>query len=240
MTNPFGAAITPIIPITPTPTPVGGIALADLMQQLEEDVPARNNAPTASQYERCVLDASRDFSNRCGRVKISTLEVLAGTGNYDLPMDFLRMIKLDRLNSSNGIINTAQGLIPAPTNWSEKYIIAGRKITFDPTPTYTLTRSIEYKAGWALTEDEGDYTESTYADMTEDESRIVLLKAAALALKMQANAVALDGWRYSIGAESVDKTGQTAAIEARLSAVEKEYLAAVDAYNGSAIGQSDG
>jgi len=214
-----------------TPSTPGAMLVADLVEKLTEDVPPRGGVPSEGQYERMVKEAVRDFGRRAGRVKRATIAVTAGTATYDLPADFLKMITLFGLVANDGIINTPEGLIPISAGFREKYTIAAREITFYPTPTYTLTRYISYKAGWVISGDD-DYTEA-YEEMTEEEAEIILLKAKSLALELQANLTASDGWRYQIGDEMVDKSGQQTAYKVRMDAAESEYLKAVETYNGN-------
>ena len=207
------------------------ILLSDLVDQLEADAPAREGVPSADQYERMVKEAVRDFGRRAGRVKRSTIEVVSGTASYALPADFLKLIRLHSIVAGeDGIIVSSEGLIPVSPHFKERYTILNGEITFYPTPTYTLTRYYSYKAAWALTEDDyGDY----YDELTEEESEICLLKAKSAALELQANTAAGDGWRYQIGDEMLDKSGQQGAYKTRLEAAENAYLAAVQNYIGN-------
>jgi hypothetical protein len=207
------------------------ILLDDMVNDLVADVPPRNGAPTEEQYERMVKEAVRDFGRRAGRVKRETLDVVAGTATYDLPDDFLKMIRLQGLYGHDGIINTSTGLIAVGSGFREKFTIVAGTITFYPTPTYSLLRWFSYKAGWVLSGDT-DYTEA-YEDMTEEEAEIALLKAKGLALELQANMTASDGWRYQIGDEMVDKSGQQTSYKVRLEAADAAYLKAVETYNGN-------
>ena len=207
------------------------VLLSELVNELTADVPAREGVPSADQYERMIKEAVRDFGRRAGRVKRSTLDIVSGMATYDLPEDFLKMIKLYGLVAPDGIMNTPEGLVPVSDGFRERYTILDGQITFYPTPAYTLTRHFSYKAGWTLTAD-GDYTEA-YEELTEEEAEICLLKAKSLALELQANTAAGDGWRYQIGDEMVDKSGQQSAYKVRLETAENAYLRAVEAYNGN-------
>lgn len=205
--------------------------LDDLIERLTEDVPAREDVPSEAQYERMVKEAVRDFGRRAGRVKRDTINVIAGTATYDLPGDFLRMITLFGLVANHeGIINSPEGLIPVSNFFREKYTVSGMQITFYPIPRYTLTRSFSYKTGWVLTDD--DYA-AYYDEMGDEEADIILLKAKSLALELLANQTAGDGWKYQIGDEMVDKSGQQAAYKVRLEAAEDRYSKAVENYNGN-------
>ncbi len=200
--------------------------ITDLIESLQQDVPANHGVPSTEQYQRAVKDAVLDFSRKVGREKVATLSIVKGTATYDLPVDFMKLIKLDSLTDPSGIIVSGQGLIPVPATWSEEYTITGGKITFYPMPAYTLARSMRYKAGWVLNE------ANAYEDMGEEEASIILLKAQALCMSKQANAQSGKGWRYSFGAESVDKSGLSESIRNDAEAKEDEYLAAVKNYIG--------
>jgi hypothetical protein len=206
------------------------ILFDEMVNDLIADVPPRDGVPSNEQFERMVKEAVRDFGRRTGRIKESTIDVVAGTAMYDLPEDFLRMIVLHGLHGHDGIINTSNGLIAVGHGMRERYTIMAGTITFYPTPVYTLTRRFSYKAGWALSSE--DYG-AVYAELTDEEAEIALLKAKAMALEMQANATAGDGWRYAIGDESVDKSGQQSAYKVRLETAEGAYEKAVAVYNGN-------
>jgi hypothetical protein len=209
------------------------IYLAEIIERLEEDVPAQDGVPSESQYERAVKDAVADFGRRAGRVKLGTLNIIAGTASYDLPDDFLSMIALTGIVSADGVLNTAQGLIPVSTGFAEHYTIANRVITFSPTPTYSVGRSYRYKAGWAIS---GEDDQSGYEDMSEDEAAIVLLKAKALAVgKIAAAAASEGGFSYRQGDVTVDLSGHVSGLRASALALDTEYLAAVEIYVGTVL-----
>lgn len=177
--------------------------LADLIARLLSDVPAVNGRPTAEQYDAAVRSAVGQFSNRSGMVKRVQINVVSGTASYTLPDDFLNLIKFDDVVEGSVLVQPGGGLIPLGPGFAlERYTIAGRTLTLIPTPGYTLTRGIWYKAGHAL--DASD----AYPDMTEDMADIVLVKAAANALRYLGVGVAGDGWKYSIGDVAIDKSGQ--------------------------------
>jgi hypothetical protein len=203
------------------------ITLEELTARLEEDVPARNSVPTATQYERCVRDAIEDFSERAGRTKVASLNIVAGTAQYELPDDFLRLIALESMAGADGVILSASGIIPMSESFNETWNIVNGSITFYPTPAYTVSRDYQYKAGWV--EGEGGY------ELSEREARIVLLHAAASAMTRIANALSGDAWRYSIGDESVDKTNQAASLRAQAQKLAEDYLIAVNSYVGAQV-----
>src|SRR5687768_4507420 len=86
--------------------------LSDLIDKLQSKVPARNDVPSDSQYRQAVIDAVDDFSLRASREKITTLQIVSGTATYDLPADFVKIIKLEGLACGDGVLNTSAGLIP--------------------------------------------------------------------------------------------------------------------------------
>lgn len=204
-----------------------GILLEDLVDQLEEDVPAVDSVPSADQYERAIKEAVADFSRRCGTEKISSIAIVAGTAAYALPGDFLKLILIETPTSPDGVLITQQGIIPLPKEFTEYYTIRGTTITFYPTPSYSMTKDFRYKAGWVLNND-GD----EYEDMGEEEAGIILLRAQATCLTKQSNAVAPDAFSYQQGDVSVNTGTQTLAIRAQVDSVEKQYIEACERYNG--------
>lgn len=206
--------------------------LASLVSELQGEVPAEGGVPSTAQYQRAIKDAVMDFSRRAGQEKIWQLEVVSGTATYTLPDDFLSMIALESLTNPDGILYspTNSQLIPIPQNYCERIIFRNGQLTLFPTPTYTLTRDMRYKAGWALNE-AGD----TYEDMGEEEASIILLKAQADCLKKKDNASSNDAYRYTIGGVTVDTTSQAGSSEKSIKSLEEEYDARVEAYVGQAF-----
>jgi hypothetical protein len=205
--------------------------LTDLVAELQEDVPAVSSVPSDAQYERAVKDAVREFSRRCGVVKNGTLAVVSGTAAYALPADFLDLIEIDDpFDPEHQVMVTATGIIPfsslAP--FEEDFSIQNGTITFFPVPTYTMTRYYEYKAAWVLD------VNNAYP-LTEDEARIVMLKAKQLVFDKLANASAGAGFKYTVGNMSVDKSGMADGYSKRLYELQGEFLQACDNYNGAVI-----
>jgi hypothetical protein len=195
------------------------VSLATLVARLTAAVAARNGVPSTAQYGQCVEDAVADLGARKPNQKTATLSVVSGTAAYALPSDFVRMISLVSLaaTADGSVLITGAGLIPMGADWEETYTIAGTTITFSPTPAYSMARTIWYAAGHVLD------SNSAYPDLTAAETRLVLLKAQANALGLQANAAAGTGWKYSIGDESVDKTGIGKGMMAQAQMFEEQY-----------------
>lgn len=204
--------------------------LEDLVDQLEEDVPARNNVPSTTQYERSVMEAVRDFSRRCGKKKRAELSIVSGTASYELPDDFLKMIQLISLTGVDGVINSNNGLIPVSSDFCEEYIIDDGQITFYPTPGYSMTREYTYKRAWIMTGDPGD---EEFETMGEEEADIVLKKAKALCLDILAKDQAGRGFKYQIGDEMVDKSNVGTDFQKSVKGADDEYIEACDQYNGN-------
>lgn len=200
------------------------VSLESMVSRLENQVPARNGVP--ADYEQVVQDAVLQLSQDVPRVAVGTLSVVAGTATYDLPSDFLFLIQLESLSNPDGIIISDAGIIPIPVHWEEQYYVDGAEITFDPTPTYTLTRQYRYAALYEL--DSND----VYQKLTTNGARVALLYAQYLALTEQANAVAGDGWRYRIGDEEVDKSKQGDGLGKRAQGLLDAYQREVKAQKG--------
>jgi len=206
-------------------------ALADLIVDLQEDVPAVDGVPSDAQYERAIKEAVWEFSRRCGLVKNSTLAIVSGTGGYALPADFLDLTYIDSaLDPEHNVIITATGIIPfsEAEPFEEEITVRNGTLTIYPTPGYSMTRYFEYKAAWVLDEDEA-------YPLTEDEARIVMLKAKQLCFDKLANAGIATGFKYSVGNMSVDKSGVSEGYSKRLYALQGEFVAACDGYNGAVM-----
>jgi hypothetical protein len=206
------------------------ITLTDLISQLQEDVPAVSGVPSDAQYERAIKDAVREFSRRCGVTKNGTLSIVSGTAAYALPVDFLELIEIDNpYEPDDQVILTTTGIIPFNllNPFEEDYTIQNGTITFVPVPTYTMVRYIEYKSAWTL--DAGSYP------LTEDEAQIVMLKAKQLCFDKLANASIGQGFSYTVGNMSVNKSGVADGYSKRLYELQGEFLQACDKYNGAVI-----
>jgi len=206
-------------------------ALADLITDLQEDVPAVDGVPTDAQYERAIKDAVSEFSRRCGVIKNGEIAVVSGTASYALPSDFMDLIEIDDpYEPQHNVIVTQTGIIPfselAP--FEEDITVRNNTLTIYPTPAYSMTRYIEYKAAWVL-------DESDEYPLTDDEARIVLLKAKAIAFEKVANATASSGFRYTVGNMTVDKSGMGDGYSKRMYELHGEFVSACDRYNGAVL-----
>jgi hypothetical protein len=206
-------------------------ALADMITELQEDVPAVDGVPSDAQYERAIKDAVREFSRRCGLIKNGTLEIISGTASYSLPADFLSMIEIDNPYSpEHQVIVTQSGIIPFSelNPFEEEYTIQNGTITFFPTPGYTMSRYFEYKAAWVLDVDDN-------YPLTEEEAQIVMLKAKNIAFEKLSNASAGAGFKYSVGNMSVDKSGVADGYSKRLVELNDDFISACNQYNGAVM-----
>lgn len=206
-------------------------ALADLITDLQEDVPAVDGVPTDAQYERAIKDAVSEFSRRCGVIKNGEIAVVSGTAAYALPADFMELIEIDDpYEPQHNVIVTQTGIIPfselAP--FEEDITVRNNTLTIYPTPAYSMTRYIEYKAAWVL-------DESNEYPLTDDEARIVMIKAKAIAFEKLANAAASSGFKYTVGNMSVDKSGVGDGYSKRLFSLHGEFVTACDRYNGAVL-----
>ncbi len=204
-------------------------ALADLITELQEDVPAVDGVPSDAQYERAIKEAVAEFSRKCGLVKNTLLSIVSGTAAYALPADFLKLIEIDDpFNPEHNIMITTTGIIPFGNGsvFEEELTIRDRTLTIYPTPAYAADRYMEYKAAWVL---DGD---NEYP-LTDDEAEIVLLKAKAIAFEKISNADAALDMKYSIGNMSVDLGGTSGGYSKRITDFEDKFEHACDRYNGA-------
>lgn len=197
------------------------IALNDLVYRAQSDVPVRNGIPSNAQYEQAVKDAVADYSSRRPLRKLATLSIVSGTATYDLPSDFLKVITLEALFSQDDVLHTADGLVPVSATYEERYYIVAGQITFDPTPQYTVSRDLWYAAKHVLN------VSDAYPDMVDEDTGVLMLKAQARCLAIQANAAAQEAWQYAIGDERVNKEKLAEALRSQAKALEQEYQAAV-------------
>lgn len=201
-----------------------GVSLATMALRLERLVPALNGVP--DDYDRLVKDAVEQISSDVPMTKTMALAMVSGTAVYDLPSDFRFLISLESLARPGGVIIGNGGLIPVASAFEEHYDVEGNRIVFTPTPTYSLSRTLRYGAGHVL-----DGNES-YPRLTENGARIALLYAQHLALMAQANTVAPAGWKYQIGDEMVDKSGQSGKLREQADGLLEQYQAAVKPLKG--------
>lgn len=205
--------------------------LADLLSELESEVPAVSGVPSEGQYTQAIKDAVNDFSRRCGLGKIASLNIVAGTATYAMPDDFMKLISMDALQGANGVIVSSDKLIAVPMDWCETWTIVNKEITFFPTPTYSMARYFKYKAAWILSGTEGS---EEYADLGDNEKDIVLMKAKGICYDKLANSMASSGaLKYSLGAVSVDKGSGVDEMRKKVYAAHGEYTQACEDYNGA-------
>jgi hypothetical protein len=199
------------------------ISIAQLADRLQRAVPARNDVP--GDYERLAQDAVQQLSQDVPVITAATIQVTGGQATYDLPADFLYEIELAGLPAQGGVIVSNGGLIPMGTGWEEAHYIEGDSLRFEPTPTYSTTRTLRYAAQHVA-------ANGVYPRLSENGARVAMLYGQYLALMEQANAVAGDAWSYKIGDESVDKRGQGSAIQAQASVALTSYQNALRPLQG--------
>lgn len=204
------------------------IAYQDLLELLQAEVPAQNGAPTEAQYEAALRKAVSDFSRRAGPLKRTTISIVANTASYTLPDDFLEDIRMEMPVVGETYVPPGGQLIPLGTAFQEEqYAISGTTITFYPTPQYTMDRVLWYRAAHVLNESQ------QYPDMTGEQADIVLLKARAECFRYLHMNAAPDGWRYSIGDVTVDKSGQARSLREVSADLNQEYMDRVEEYIGA-------
>lgn len=208
------------------------VSQVELIERLSADVPTRNSIPSREQYRQCVEHAVADYSRRRPRTKVTTLSIVSSTATYDLPTEFIRLIRIASpavvASNDGGVLITSAGLVPFSADWREHYTIANGKITFHPTPTYSTTRDLWYAAGHVLD------ASGAYAEMASDDTEILMHRARALALELQANKAAQEAWQYAIGDERVSKEELAAELRADAELAETRYQQALERAIGPA------
>jgi len=204
-----------------------GISLLTLVDRLERTTPQRDGVP--ADYTQLIKDAVTQLGTDLPIVTACTINVVAGTAAYTLPADFLGLIELCALPSMGGTAVTSGGLVPVGVvGWQEAWYIEGDTLRFDPVPQYTAARTLRYSAGYSL-------SNGAYARLTENGARICLLYAQYLGLSEQATAVAGDGFKFTIGDESYDKSTQGAGIRSAAQAALSNYQNAVKPLKGYGV-----
>lgn len=181
--------------------------------------------PIPDVYEQAVHDAVAQLSQDAPLTRTATLNIVAGTATYSLPTDFQALITLSSMSAQGGVIIGDNGLIPTPSGFKERYDIAGGQITFTPTPTYTMARTLRYAARHVL-------ASGAYAYLGLNGARVALLYAQSLVLSHQASQSAGSGWKYQIGDEMVDKSQLGKGLMGQSEGFLKQYQAAVAKLKG--------
>ena len=194
------------------------VALADLVTELQDWVPPTDGRPIAAQYQSSIKTAVMAFSNIAGMIKRFVLDIEIGQNTYNLPSDFIKIIRFERFGEDDTIVQPGGQLIALGKEYEgEGYYIAGRTITITPQPLYPRKQPIWYKAGYVLG------AGSAYADMTDEVALIIMLKARAHLMTVLAADASYDGWKYAIGDVSVDKTGLSKAIHSQIDLLNSQF-----------------
>lgn len=202
-----------------------GLALADLISQLQGDVPQRGNVPSTTQYQQCVTRAVADYSRRRPILRRTELDIVQSTAEYDLPDDFWKLVAVQSWDPAGGVMVTGSGLVPVPTGFEERYEVLGRTLVIHPTPTYTLDdRDVTYLAVHVLS---GEEDAEEYAYLTDEDADILLKKAAVLALKLVANSMAVRASDYSVRDVRENASDPLKEIRQQIKDLDAEYEAAL-------------
>lgn len=181
--------------------------LSVIQARLEGLVQAYDSVPTTAQYKQAVKDAIDDLGNRRPLVDTTTLNLVDDTADYDLPSDFLRVIRVRAPTSAD--------------DYNEEWDVRGSTITFYPTPSTDHDYELRYCAAYAGAASNGD---TEYADIGDTEARVLLFKAKSLCLRMIADHVRQDAWRYQEGEQAVNKEKQASAFDSGADKAEADYL----------------
>lgn len=208
------------------PGATGPYFQADMLLWRLAQLAPPDSQPLPEYYEQAVHDAVAQLAQDVPLTRTVTINVTPGTAIYTLPADFLFPISLSGMaRAEDGVLLTGAGIIPTPAGWSERYEVSGGELTLYPTPTYTVSRELRYGAGYALVDGE-------YPRLTHNGARLALLYAQYLVRLEYANSVAGSGWKYQIGDEMVDKSGQGKNIMAQADGLLKQYQSAVKGLKG--------
>ena len=177
-------------------------------------------------YVQAVQDAVEQLSQDVPIMTSTTLAIVSGVASYDLPADFLFVVELPGLATSDNVLLSDGGLVPLSSGFQEVYYIEGDQVRFDPVPSFTLARTLRYAARHVL-------AAGVYPRLSENGARIALLYGRFLALQGKA-VTAAGGFSYRIGDEAVDKKGVGAAMQQQVDAALAAYQSAVRQLRGFA------
>lgn len=195
------------------------IASHDMAIRLAQAVVAQDNFPSADQYEEAVRDAVHAFNDLYGVKAVHSISTVAGQATYTMPADFSRLIQLEKLTSMGNVLVVAEGLIPLDMSApAEIAMVNGRTLTIYPTPGYSTTRRVWYRAVHVL--DEND----AYPAMEADVASLVHIKAQANAWRIICGHVSRSqGWKYQMGDVMIDKTKVAESLGGWVSALDVEF-----------------
>lgn len=209
-----------------------GLALADMVAQLQSDVPQRGNVPSAAQYEACVEQAIANYGKRRPMLRRTEIDIQSGVAEYALPDDFWQLVYLDGWDATGGVINTSTGLVAIPDSYREDWEILGRTLVLHPTPTYTWDdRVLKYLAVHVQSGDEGA---EQYAYLTLDDQEVFWSLAQALALQVIANTMAGNATDYTLHDVRENRTNPLAEVRKQIDDLKATYEDAVTRSNKAA------
>lgn len=207
------------------------MSLIFMVSRLEQAVPVNNGAP--GDYDALVREAVWQLSSDAPLMKTGTLAIVPGTASYALPADFMRMVDLPEMNTRTygSVLLSGAGIVPLSADFEESYEVADGQITFDPAPTYSMTRKFRYAACYRLVDE-------LFVGLDENRQRIALLYAQYLAVTEQANKTINGAWKYTIGDESVDKSRLGDQFTAQAKALLEQYQRALASLSRGAFGMT--
>jgi hypothetical protein len=193
------------------------VLLSDLTSRLQRAAPARDGVPDADGYEQHVLDAVAQLSMDAPMRRMGSVALVSEQATYALPDDFLFLIDVQPVVATGDVLLTSSGIVPLGANgYTDRWEVEGDQLRVTPTPRLAMERSFRYAARHVL-------EETAFPLLNENAARVALLYAQYLVLMQQAGAVAGDGWKYSIGDESVDKSQQGNGLRAQAQALLDAY-----------------
>lgn len=202
------------------------IALAALVARLQSVAPPKTIATrqVPSDYMYLAEDGVAQVGLDAPMIRRALLPIVAGQATYTLPEDFQFIIDMDVIGVGAGIglpgaviLGATGHLVPTGRHVTEQWEIAGSEISFYPTPSSTYQRSYRYAAGHVLGED------GTYPRLTADGARAALTYGRFLVFVEQAGGQSHSGWSYTIGNESVSKTGLSKTIDEHAKTLKTQY-----------------
>lgn len=188
---------------------------SDLIERLQSGAPAKDGIPAEYLFilEEAVAKLGQDVPLRSS----ATVAVVAGQATYVLPDDFLRLVQLAPLPYSADGVMVSDVLTPVGVAMKrERVIVEGDSLRIEPTPAYSMQRTLEYEAIYAL-------VDGAYPRLTQNGARLALLYARHLVLGQQAGVAAGKAWRFKIGDEEVDRSKTGDAVGSQATALLQQY-----------------
>lgn len=208
--------IVPVALPSILPEPVQSDAMLILLAR--QVPPSATNVQLPPIYEQSIFDGVAQLSHDLGVGVVGTLSIVSGQSTYDLPDDYLGEFHLIPLPQIGHTFVSDAGLVPTAAPWTKELVsVVGRQLIFSPTPGYTATRSFTYTKSIP-------FSGGTFVGLTSRQAQIALLYSQYLVLQASASSQSGQAWRYTIGDETIDKSGLSKNVSGQADGILQQYL----------------